>query len=128
MSPMERAQARLKLIGQREKQIQRLQELRHQAQVELAEIQRLKAEQRTALHFYDAVSHFEAALITYALEKGNKSISRAAGILGMKHQTLGHILESRHQDIAHLRTPVRQRRPQREWKGRRKEVEIGSGL
>ena len=57
-----------------------------------------------------AVLAYEARFIREALEAEQGSISRAAKRLGIRHQSLIHILKTRHQDLLGLRTPARTRR------------------
>jgi len=58
----------------------------------------------------DAMLAYEARFIREALEASQGSISRAAKRLGLRHQSLIHILKSRHKDLLNLRTPARTRR------------------
>ena len=58
---------------------------------------------------YGAVHDFEARLIERALEEGAGSVTKAARLLGLTHQTLGTILNTRHKRLADKRTPVRKR-------------------
>ena len=60
--------------------------------------------------FYDAVQELEARLITQALELESGSVSRAAKRLGLKHQSLTHMLTARHKQLMHKRTPPEKRR------------------
>lgn len=60
--------------------------------------------------FYNAVHELEARLIEQALEEAGGSVSRAAKLLGMRHQTLGEILRRRHQSLLDLRTPAARRK------------------
>ncbi len=55
--------------------------------------------------FYDAVHELEARLIEKALELESGSVSRAARRLGLKHQSLAHMLTARHKDLMEKRTP-----------------------
>lgn len=57
-----------------------------------------------------AVHEYEARLIEQALDEAGGSVSRAAGLLGVRHQTLTAMLESRHRWLLRKRTPVRKRR------------------
>jgi transcriptional regulator with AAA-type ATPase domain len=56
-----------------------------------------------------AVQDFEARLIERALEEAHGSVTKAARLLGLTHQTLGTILNTRHKGLAGKRTPVRRR-------------------
>ncbi len=58
----------------------------------------------------DAMLAYEARFIREALEATQGSISRAAKRLGIRHQSLIHILKTRHKDLLGLRTPARTRR------------------
>jgi transcriptional regulator with GAF, ATPase, and Fis domain len=59
--------------------------------------------------FYSAVREYEARLIDQALAEANGSVTRAAKILGLTHQTLGYMLKRRHKGLADKRTPVKKR-------------------
>jgi tetratricopeptide (TPR) repeat protein len=56
-----------------------------------------------------AVHEFEAKLIEQALEETGGSITKAARLLGLTHQTLGSILNTRHKKLSAKRTPARKR-------------------
>jgi DNA-binding protein Fis len=58
---------------------------------------------------YEVVHDFEARLIEQALEEARGSVTKAARLLGLTHQTLGTILNTRHKSLAGKRTPVRRR-------------------
>jgi tetratricopeptide (TPR) repeat protein len=58
---------------------------------------------------YGAVQEFEAKLIGQALEKAGGSITRAARILGLPHQTLSTMLKTRHEALAGKRKPAQKR-------------------
>lgn len=64
-----------------------------------------------------AVHGFEAKLIERALEEAGGSVVAAARILGLTHQTLGSILNTRHKQLAGKRKP-----PQRRLKSIIKEI------
>lgn len=64
-----------------------------------------------------AVHEFEAKLIERALEESGGSLVAAARILGLTHQTLGSILNSRHKQLTAKRKP-----PQRRLKSIIKEI------
>ncbi|HJQ31678.1 MAG TPA: tetratricopeptide repeat protein [Pyrinomonadaceae bacterium] len=55
--------------------------------------------------FYGAVEGLEARLIEQALELEGGSITRAARRLGLKRQTLSHMLQVRHKKLLGKRTP-----------------------
>ncbi|HKO18640.1 MAG TPA: helix-turn-helix domain-containing protein [Acidobacteriaceae bacterium] len=56
-----------------------------------------------------AVHQFEAKLIARALEETGGSITKAARLLGLTHQTLGSILQSRHKQLWDKRKPPQKR-------------------
>jgi tetratricopeptide (TPR) repeat protein len=56
-----------------------------------------------------AVHEFEAKLIQRALEETGGSITKAARLLGLTHQTLGSILNTRHKKLSAKRMPARKR-------------------
>jgi tetratricopeptide (TPR) repeat protein len=56
-----------------------------------------------------AVHQFEAKLIERALDEAGGSITKAARLLGMSHQTLGSILDKRHKKLSRKRKPARTR-------------------
>jgi DNA-binding protein Fis len=60
-------------------------------------------------NMYEVVQDFEARLIERALEEADGSVTKAARLLGLTHQTLGTILNTRHKSLAGKRTPVRRR-------------------
>ena len=60
-------------------------------------------------NMYAVVQDFEARLIEQALEEASGSVTKAARLLGLTHQTLGTILNTRHKSLAGKRTPVRRR-------------------
>ena len=60
-------------------------------------------------NMYEVVHDFEARLIEQALEEAGGSVTKAARLLGLTHQTLGTILNTRHKNLADKRTPVRRR-------------------
>jgi tetratricopeptide (TPR) repeat protein len=60
-------------------------------------------------HLPDEVLKFEREFIRNTLAKVNGSVTYAARILGVSHQRLAYILETRHKDLFNERTPVRRR-------------------
>ena len=60
-------------------------------------------------HLPEEVLKFERALIKNTLAKVNGSVTYAAKLLGVSHQRLAYILETRHKDLINERTPVRRR-------------------
>lgn len=63
--------------------------------------------------FYGAVHELEARLIEQALELEGGSLTRAAKRLGLKHQSLSHMLRLRHSNLLGKRTPPIPRRKQK---------------
>jgi tetratricopeptide (TPR) repeat protein len=89
---------------------------------DMEDIARLRACARVALRrlsgarlrdrnfsFYGAVQDFEATIIEQALEEEAGSVTRAARLLGLKHQTLTSMLQTRHQKLLGKRTPREKR-------------------
>ncbi len=64
---------------------------------------------REGFNMYEAVHDFEARLIEQALVEARGSVTKAARLLGLTHQTLGTILNTRHKSLAGKRTPIRRR-------------------
>lgn len=60
--------------------------------------------------FYSAVHELEERLIEQALELEDGSLTRAAKRLGLKHQSLSHMLRARHARLLAKRTPAIPRR------------------
>jgi CheY-like chemotaxis protein/Tfp pilus assembly protein PilF len=58
----------------------------------------------------DAVRRYERRFIERALQEAKGSVTRAAHLLGLKHQTLIALMNSRHRDLLHARKPVSRRR------------------
>jgi tetratricopeptide (TPR) repeat protein len=58
---------------------------------------------------YGAVHAFEAMLIELALEEAGGSVTRAAKLLGLKHQTLIAKLQTQHKGLQKKRTPAEKR-------------------
>ncbi len=59
---------------------------------------------------YGAVQELEAQIIEQALEETGGSVTKAAKLLGLKHQTLGSILNQRHKRLLKKRKPLIPRR------------------
>jgi tetratricopeptide (TPR) repeat protein len=59
--------------------------------------------------FFSAVHEFEAKIIEQALGEAGGSVTRAAKLLGLTHQTLGTMLSQRHKQLADKRKPRRRR-------------------
>jgi tetratricopeptide (TPR) repeat protein len=55
--------------------------------------------------FFGAVQDFEATIIEQALEEEGGSVTRAAKLLGLKHQTFITMLNGRHKKLLAKRTP-----------------------
>lgn len=70
------------------------------------------------------VYELEARFIDHALEEAEGSVSRAAKLLGMKHQSLIHLLKTGHKQFAGKRTLATRRKqsiirkPGKEWQRR----------
>lgn len=62
-------------------------------------------------HLQQAVLKYERSLIQQALAKVNGSVSYAASLLGLSHQGLGYVIQTRHKELLKERSPVRRRRP-----------------
>ena len=59
--------------------------------------------------FFDAIHELESMLIAQALEEAAGSVTRAAKLLGMHHQTLTSMLQTRHRQLQSKRTPPEKR-------------------
>jgi tetratricopeptide (TPR) repeat protein len=58
---------------------------------------------------YGAIQDFESKLIGQALEESGGSVTKAARLLGLTHQTLISILNTRHKGLSGKRKPVQKR-------------------
>ncbi|HEX7314477.1 MAG TPA: helix-turn-helix domain-containing protein [Pyrinomonadaceae bacterium] len=58
---------------------------------------------------YGAVHELEAKLIAQALEESGGTVTKAARLLGLKHQTLIGMLQTRHKGLQDKRTPIEKR-------------------
>ena len=58
---------------------------------------------------FGAVEELEAKLITRALDEAGGSVTRAAKLLGIRHQTLTSMLQTRHRRLQSKRTPPEKR-------------------
>jgi tetratricopeptide (TPR) repeat protein len=58
---------------------------------------------------YGAVNEFEAKLIGQALDESGGSVTKAARLLGLKHQTFIAMLQTRHKGLRGKRTPLTKR-------------------
>ena len=65
------------------------------------------ADRNFTLH--GAVLEFEAKLIERALDESGGSLTKAARLLGLTHQTLGSILNSRHKQLSGKPKPPQKR-------------------
>jgi hypothetical protein len=59
--------------------------------------------------FYGAVQEFEAKIIEHALDEASGSVTGAAKMLGLKHQTLISMIDTRHKQLRPKRTPPERR-------------------
>jgi tetratricopeptide (TPR) repeat protein len=59
---------------------------------------------------HGAVHELEARFIERALEEAEGSVSRAAKLLGLEHQSLIYLLNTRHKRLAGKRTPAKKRK------------------
>lgn len=59
---------------------------------------------------FGAVEELEAKLITQALDEASGSVTHAAKLLGIRHQTLTSMLQTRHKRLQSKRTPPEKRR------------------
>jgi tetratricopeptide (TPR) repeat protein len=59
--------------------------------------------------FHGAVLEFEAKMIEQALDEAGGSVTRAAKILGMSHQTFTSMLNTRHKKLQAKRKPIEKR-------------------
>src|SRR5919199_858007 len=57
----------------------------------------------------EAVRRYEAQLIAHALSESGGSVTKAARLLGVGHQTLSSILHQRHQDLLSMKKPRKRR-------------------
>jgi tetratricopeptide (TPR) repeat protein len=58
---------------------------------------------------YGAMQELESKFIEQALEEGGGSVTHAAKLLGITHQSLANMLKSRHKSLLHKRTPAQRR-------------------
>ena len=63
-----------------------------------------------SFRLFDAVHEIEARLIARALEESGGSVTRAAQMLGLRHQTFLAMLNTRHQQLMDKRKPRGKRR------------------
>ena len=63
-----------------------------------------------SFRLFDAVHEIEARLIARALEESKGSVTRAAQLLGLRHQTFLAMLNTRHQQLMDKRKPRGRRR------------------
>jgi tetratricopeptide (TPR) repeat protein len=67
-----------------------------------------EAEQESALK--EMMQRYESRIIRQALRRAEGSVTQAARLLGITHQTLNYMLQSRHRDLLFERTPAKKRR------------------
>ena len=60
-------------------------------------------------HLQDKMLKYERSIIRKALAQSNGSVTHAASLLGLTHQGLAYVIQSRHPDLLKQRTPVRRR-------------------
>jgi transcriptional regulator with PAS, ATPase and Fis domain len=60
-------------------------------------------------HLQQAVLEYERSLIKDALAKVNGSVTYAASLLGLSHQGLAYVIESRHKELLKERSPIKRR-------------------
>jgi tetratricopeptide (TPR) repeat protein len=60
--------------------------------------------------FFGAVQEFEAAMIEQALEAADGSVTEAANLLGMRHQSLIAMMNLRHKNLLKKRRPAEKRK------------------
>jgi tetratricopeptide (TPR) repeat protein len=65
--------------------------------------------QEKNFNLFGAVQDFEAKLIWQALDEAGGSVTKAARLLGLTHQTLISILDKRHKALSVKRNPVQKR-------------------
>jgi tetratricopeptide (TPR) repeat protein len=68
-----------------------------------------KAHIRTGGTLIEEVRRYEGELISQALVTARGSVTRAAHLLGVSHQRLIYIIESRHRELLSVRTPAQPR-------------------
>ncbi len=57
-----------------------------------------------------AIYDIEARFIEQALDEAKGSVTRAANLLGMRHQTLTNLLNEKHKRLLTKRTPAKKRK------------------
>lgn len=107
MSVFDIAQARLAAVKNTDAILARQ---REQAQ----ELEMLRERQNVLLlngssNLWEEVLQHERELIRFALRAANKSVTRAATMLGVKYQTLAHVIESRHPELIPERSEIHRR-------------------
>jgi transcriptional regulator with GAF, ATPase, and Fis domain len=63
----------------------------------------------THVNLQATVLQFERSLIKQALAKVNGKVTYAASLLGLSHQGLAYVIDSRHKELLKVRSPVRRR-------------------
>ena len=64
-------------------------------------------------NLHAAVVEYERRVIRQALSKVNGSVTRAAALVGLSHQGLAYIIQSRHKELLKERSPIH-RRPRKQ--------------
>jgi transcriptional regulator with PAS, ATPase and Fis domain len=67
-----------------------------------------------ACDLQDRVLKYESSLIKQALAQANSSVTSAAALLGLSHQGLAYIIESRHPHLLKARSPIHRRRARKD--------------
>jgi tetratricopeptide (TPR) repeat protein len=67
-----------------------------------------------ACDLQDRVLKYESSLIKQALAQANSSVTSAAALLGLSHQGLAYIIESRHPHLLKARSPIHRRRTRKD--------------
>lgn len=93
------------------KETQEVESLARLRECALGVMKRLGGSQLADVDFslFDAVYELESKLIGQALEAAGGSVTRAAKLLGMHHQTLTSMLQTRHRRLQSKRTPPEKR-------------------
>lgn len=63
----------------------------------------------TQIELQEEVLKYERSLIRQALAKVNGSVTYAASLLGLSHQGLAYVIQSRHKELLTERSPIRRR-------------------
>lgn len=122
MDNMEKARALISNCENLERLIARQDKLMTEAKAQLREIQQLRRDWQStlldnSLDLPAAMLKHERELIATALRKiPSKSLVQAALLLGISHQSLTYMINTRHRSLLELRSPIkpRARRPPQE--------------